>query len=96
MEAVAEAEYDFAQRLQALVPEALGKVAQIMRDGDDDRVELAAAKDILDRAGYGAVQRSLNVTVNISGVDVDQEIESMLARRAELRAGVTDDDPIDV
>ena len=40
------------QRLQALAQAALDEIVRILSDGDGDPVRLAAARDILDRAGY--------------------------------------------
>lgn len=40
-------------------------VFEIAEAGEMDNVRLSAAKDILDRAGYKAIEKSLTINVNI-------------------------------
>lgn len=44
------------ERLRALVDPAIDRLEKLIKD-DSSGVALAAVKDILDRAGYGAKQR---------------------------------------
>ena len=51
------------QRIRALAEgPALARMEHLIDQADTDSVRLAAARDVLDRAGYGAV-RKLDVTV---------------------------------
>jgi hypothetical protein len=81
---------------------------EVMEDADD-KIRLAAAKDVLDRTGHGAVRKSeVNLSVTSGGVDVDAEIERRLSggldivqediedeEQAALPAPVSIDDALD-
>lgn len=56
-----------AERIAELVEPALVEMARIIESGDTDSVRLAACRDILDRAGYGARQR----------IDIEQRVRVM-------------------
>lgn len=80
-------------RLVKIVPNALGVIEQLL-DAPDDKVRLAAAKDILDRAG-------LTARVKVEGeftVTMDDEIERLLTRlaRPEPVIDLEDDDVVEV
>lgn len=84
--------------LEDFVDDAIRTVRDIMKDETaDDKIRLAAARDILDRCGFKPVQRNVNVNVDVDFTNVDDEIETMLAKRAELRqqGDVIDITPVD-
>jgi hypothetical protein len=45
-----------AERIKALAPSALDVLEQLLKS-DTENIQLAAARDLLDRAGYGAKQK---------------------------------------
>ena len=55
---------DIKQMFIDLVPEALQKIANIIRDSEDDKLVLDAAKVILDRA-YGKPHQALDIDANV-------------------------------
>ena len=58
----------------AMVDPALHHLGIIIEEGETDAVRLAAIRDVLDRAGYGAVQKAI-VDVNtkrLIGVPLDE------------------------
>lgn len=66
-----------------MVPKAMSRIEQIIDNPEDDKIGLAAAKDLLDRAGHGAVNKNLNINAEVNaGMDIDEQIEQMLVRRA--------------
>lgn len=71
---------DAMERLQGLVSLAVNTVTQLVQYGEPDSVKLAAAKDILDRAGLKAPDQ-----VEISGRD-GKPIEHRTALTDEERA----------
>lgn len=61
------------ERIKALAEgPALARIAVLIDKGESDTVRLAAARDILDRAGYGARQR----------IDVYQHVQAEAQRIA--------------
>lgn len=67
------------EQLKQMVPKALARIEQIIDDPTDDKVALAAARDILDRAGHSAVHKVEAGTPG-SFDGVDQRIEDLLSR----------------
>jgi len=60
------------ERIQAMVAPALDRVRSTIADDDNPALALAAARDILDRAGYKAtekVQQDGRVVIEIEMVD---------------------------
>lgn len=57
-----------AERLAEMVDPAITELGKLMRSADSEQVQLAAIKDILDRAGYKAtekVQQDGTMTVEV-------------------------------
>ena len=65
---------DVRQRLANLSHEALDVVEELLKD-DKSSIQLAAAKDILDRAGYKPVEKV--ETVNLSAVLSPEELQAI-------------------
>lgn len=88
------------QRLASIVPRALDVVHELLENSPDDRVRLAAAKDILDRAG-------MSPRIKVDGeftITVDDEIERLIERLKRpapvididaIEDDVLDDDDVD-
>lgn len=75
---------DVQARIAAMVPKAMARVEQIIDQPLDDKVALAAAKDILDRAGHGAVHKH-EVGGPGAFADVDSDIERLLSGGEDQR-----------
>lgn len=56
---------DIAQYIQDNAKEAISRIVQISISAENEAVRLSANKDILDRAGYKAVERTINLDVNV-------------------------------
>jgi len=50
-----------ANGLREHVPTALATIVALSQASQSDKVKLSAAQDVLDRAGFGAVQKSHNI-----------------------------------
>jgi len=75
-------------RIASAAPAALGTLIKLVESSDtDDRVRLAAAKDILDRAGYNASNK-----VEISTMDTKTD-DQLRAELRELMGNVIDVTP---
>lgn len=66
------------ETLATHVPAALSRVVELLY-AQDDKVALAAAKDLLDRAGLGARNA---VDLNVSVRTLDSDIDALLTRLA--------------
>jgi hypothetical protein len=86
------------------VPDALARVVELLY-AQDDKVALAAAKDLLDRAGLSA---RTAVDMNVSVRTLDSDIDALLSRLAkpapvidvneimgELEAGADDEEELE-
>ena len=72
------------ERIADMVDPALTQLLRIVRSGDSDAVQLAAIKDVLDRAGYKPKEK---VDLNVGyGRLSDDELEARIAE-FEGRAG---------
>lgn len=74
---------DLASEMMHLAPAALDVLEQVMFKSSDERLKLQAAKEILDRAGHGAVQRH-KAEVRIIG---DREVAEINRRALERARG---------
>src|SRR5262245_49174819 len=70
-------------RILALVDPALAELARIVNEGEADNVRLAAARDILDRAGLGAKQIVANEHTGKDGGPIDSNIQVTFVRAAQ-------------
>lgn len=68
---------EYEEWLEDATRKAMVGVSDILENPEDQKVLLSAAKDVLDRAGHGAVKKSMSINVDM---DVDAEIEGLLAR----------------
>lgn len=76
------------ERLQAAADPVSAELIRLALHGDSEQVRVAAAKDILDRAGLSAKQIvESEVTVYDGGSEVDREIKRLAAELAERAAG---------
>jgi hypothetical protein len=72
---------DFERQLEEAQHRALEVVIQLADGAEDDKTRLAAAKDLLDRGGHGAVKKlEQGQPGAFAQVDVDAQIERMLSR----------------
>lgn len=79
---------DLAARIAEAADAALDTVLSLAKDASDDKTQLAAAKDILDRAGHGAVKKSeIGGPGAFALLDVDSQIERMLSEGRSEEAG---------
>lgn len=77
---------DLARRIEEAADKALDTVIALSDDATDDKTRLAAAKDILDRAGHGAVRKSEVGGPGAFGqLNVDEQIERMLSRGGDAQ-----------
>lgn len=53
------------QYLEDKANDAVETIYKISQYGESDQVKLSASKDILDRAGYGAVEKSQSIRLNV-------------------------------
>lgn len=81
------------ERIRELVNPALARIARLIGDdaepgAESEAVSLAAARDILDRAGYGATHKldaRIEGDVQIREVsELDRRIDALLGRMAQL------------
>lgn len=83
-----------AERIAAAADDAAGELVALVMSAESESVKLAAIRDLLDRAGYGAKQEiKQDVTVHGDG-DLDREIAGLvekLAAGGEGRAQVAPD-----
>lgn len=92
------------EALATHVPAALSRVVELLY-AQDDKVALAAAKDLLDRAGLSA---RTAVDMNVSVRTLDSDIDALLTRLAkpapvidvdeilgELESGATDEEELE-
>jgi len=80
---------DVALRLQALSNEALDKVVDIMRFSDDENAAQRSAFSILDRAGYGKVDKSVQVTAEITSDAAEKLLKASESARRIVDADYT-------
>lgn len=74
---------DVREQLEEIAPDALDTMVKIMYNPKNPTLQFNAAKDILDRAGFGAVQKSqVNVqgTINHHAMN-KEELKAMIADR---------------
>jgi hypothetical protein len=77
---------EYRDRLYEIADKAISGIERILENPEDDKVLLAASKDVLDRVGLGAVQKNLNLNADVdAGVNVDDEIEGLVVRVVEKR-----------
>ncbi len=72
---------DVALRLQLLANEALDKITDLMRDSTDEHVVQRSAFSILDRAGYGKIEKQISIQAQIS----DKAAEVLASAAVESR-----------
>lgn len=90
MRGAADAEVlDLAIEIRKIAPRALERMKELMENSSDN-IALSAAKDILDRAGYGATKR-LDISHHITEDDIRE-----IKERAALCTDLTDVIDIDV
>jgi len=71
MRGAADAEaLDIAIEIRRLAPIAVKKLEELM-NSENERIKLDTAKDVLDRAGYGAAKR-LDISHHLTADDIEQ------------------------
>lgn len=82
------------ERIAAAADDAAAELVSLVMSAESESVKLAAIRDLLDRAGYGAKQKiEQDVTVH-GDADLDREITALvdkLATRGESGAPVAPD-----
>lgn len=61
---------DIARQIKELAPIAVKKMQELM-ESEVDSVSLRASKDILDRAGFGAVKKELSLSGHLTKEDIE-------------------------
>ena len=73
---------NIAHQLEEIAPQALDTLEKTMHTADDDKLRVSCAKDLLDRAGYGAVQKNVNVNIDTSNLSLEAK-RKLLAERIQ-------------
>jgi phage terminase small subunit len=73
--------------LNSKADDAVSMIYTLSQKGEQESIRLSASKDILDRAGYKAIDRTQNVNVNIETTLTNQEQEAL---RVEYEAKLHD------
>ena len=58
--------------------EAVGEIKKLGKGAKNEAVRLNANKDMLDRAGYKAVERTMNVNVDLEATPIVEELAEKL------------------
>lgn len=77
---------DVTRTLREVAPVCLEQVERLMYNAKSEKVRLSAAQDLLDRAGYGAVNKNLNVNANANvphGTMTDDELKRLILARMQ-------------
>jgi hypothetical protein len=78
---------NLSQRIQEIAPKALKRMEELL-ESKTEKILLATAKDLLDRAGYGAVQKVAGIHAMLSKDDLEE-----MKRRAR-QSGLSAPDPV--
>lgn len=73
--------------LEEHASEAASMVHKLSQEAEGEAVRLNASKDILDRAGYGAVQKSQSVSITVNTLD-PKAIEIAKKYEEEIKQGL--------
>lgn len=57
---------------------AVSVVLSLMESAENETVRLNSAKDVLDRAGYGAIDKSLSMTANVSAEEARKSLVELM------------------
>lgn len=68
---------DMLARLEGAAPIAFMELFEVMTTTADERLKAKTAVDIIDRAGYSPIKRTIGVTKHIQQTDID-EIKSRI------------------
>ena len=71
-------EDEIKKQLSGSVPKALNRIVTLAENAKQESISLQASKDILDRAGYQAVNLHKDVTDERSDKDLQEELNSIL------------------
>src|SRR5208337_4226133 len=83
---------DVTRQIKELAPVALEVLERTMYNTKSDKIRMDIAGSLLDRAGHGAVNKSIALTANMGNVDTsqmqDQELKQLLMNRVQrINAG---------
>jgi len=82
------------ERLESYSHEALDKIVEKMRGAKADAIQLAAAKEILDRSGYVKVDKTMSVVADAEKVIREMaRLKGMNGNTNVTDADSTDDEP---
>lgn len=82
---VAEKVEDVGVKLRLVAPEALDTVVNVMRTSENERVVSANAFGLLDRAGYGKIDRSVNLNAQLSEKQTERLANALREGQAVTR-----------
>lgn len=74
--------FEVGERLEDLSNEALDEIRNLMRSAKTEAIRKSSAESILDRAGYGKVERK--VVYAVTGEEVIKELNRRNAERAKV------------
>ncbi len=79
---------DVAKQLSEAAINAVEIEERIMYTSTSEKVKMAAAQDIMDRAGFGRVTKSLNVTAHVdtSSMSKDEKMRVIMERVGRMRS----------
>ena len=73
-----EIQEEVNKQLSSSVPMALSRIVSLINTAKQESIQLQASKDLLDRAGYQAVNLHQDVTNEKSDQDLNQELKNIL------------------
>ncbi len=66
---------DITEALRELAPSAISVLDACLQPDIPPSIRLAAAKDTLDRSGFGAVSKNVSLTGNVTSADIDNILD---------------------
>jgi len=73
-----EIQEEVNKQLSSSVPMALNRIVSLINTAKQESIQLQASKDLLDRAGYQAVNLHQDLTNEKSDQDLNQELKNIL------------------
>jgi methylphosphotriester-DNA--protein-cysteine methyltransferase len=86
---------EIQSRIFGFAPKALGQIQRLATSARKEEVQLKASADMLDRAGFSPVQKSISVSV-IEEMNSDELVEHAKALIAKIRARRVADQAVEV
>lgn len=73
---------DVTKQIREAAPDCLDVLQRVMYTSKSERLKVDIAQDILDRAGYNAIQKTVGIQVSTDGMQ-DSELRDLLTKRLE-------------